>query len=181
MQYGEISIIRNLEEETIFNKITNYFGIEPTFKDTDTIILTLENEPDKYYEIKNEYINKQYTFGPINLDNTLPRYFINNTTNKLAFYIKPHIVNSQPSLDFRQALKNNTKYNETSKSANIFCSSRYNMIYSYSYSSAHSIFSLIKFNNTEEHPRFLVVYDNTYFDTSNLIDVLYCMFRDKFN
>lgn len=178
MRYGEITIIRNLEEENVFKTMFRYFGYESIFNPNDTIILLLEN--DIIYDVTNEYSNTIYSFGSSNLTNNLfPMYFKKNDTklgvyNKTAFYREPKTLNGIKQLAFGQIFKDYIKYNKDNVESSV-----YNVIYEDV--NKNTMFSILKFKCNEDCPRFMLAYDETYFDNLELDCLINHIFRNKFD
>ena len=60
-KYGEITIIRNTEYESLFNYVSyacRLVGYETIFTDKDTIIILFDD--DTIYNTKDEYIDKEF-------------------------------------------------------------------------------------------------------------------------
>lgn len=183
MKYGEITIIKNLEEESIFRSITRpiavYFGCETIINKADTIILSFDDT--SIYDMKNDYTNTDinYTFGTIYDNNSLyPSYFkIDNhkidVYNKTAFYRSPIIVNDMKKLKFSEVFKDYSKFKYTT-----CISSVYNVIYEDIRKNV--MFSIVKMTCNENNQRFMLAYDETYFDILELSYLLNCIFRNTY-
>lgn len=120
IKYAEITIIRNVEDETIFETLNKYFGYENSVNDKDTIIM--EFDDGAVCDTRDEYIDN---FSVLGHDHWFPIYFkIVGKTGSL-FYKKPDVNKyGQEELDFNKILKNCKKYDKNSREA-----SKYNMIY----------------------------------------------------
>lgn len=172
IKYAEVTIIRNIEEENVFRTLSRYLGYENTSNDNDTIIM--EFDDGTICDTKDEYIDKKFKFSVLGHDLWFPIYFkIDGKINSL-FYKKPDLNNGQKSLDFRKILKNYKNYNTTSRVA-----SEYNMIYE-TYDKIES-FAVSRIKSNEEKPRFVIAYDETIFDKSDIIYLTDCIFKKKFD
>jgi len=171
IKYAEITIIRNFDEESIFQSVTRYFGYLPLINDNDDIILTFDDGVN--CDVKKEYIDKKYKFSISSWVNGFPIYFDFNKKYKLAFYKNPNILESgQLKLDFRNIFKNYPKYNQLKHEP---CN--YNMIYK---DNNNEIFAILRIRSSNEKPRYLLAFDESNFDRSDVIYLTEIMFKCKF-
>jgi hypothetical protein len=159
IQYSEITIIRNIEEENIFRTLSRYFGNENYTIDIDTIIIHFYD--DTICDVKTEYIDKNYTFGKIDNLYNKPTYLLNN--NNIFYYKRP----LKFVLNFNALFKNYEKYKvcKSDLSINNFIYSvfRENEVY------GHEVLGLLRLKTNEEKPRYLLAHDDTYFDKSDIV------------
>jgi hypothetical protein len=73
IKYAEITIIRNLEEESIFRGLFRVLGYENTTNDKDTIIINFDD--GTICDTKDEYIDKKYDFSLLGHDHWFPINF----------------------------------------------------------------------------------------------------------
>ena len=76
IKYAEITIIRNLEEEGIFDYLNRLLlGNENLVNDNDSIIILFDDET--IYDIKNDNNDKndKFKMGPIKFNTHLPRKY----------------------------------------------------------------------------------------------------------
>lgn len=171
IKYIEITIIRNLEEENIFRAITRYIGYENKTNNKDTIIMLFDD--GTICDIKDEYIDKNFEFGVLGYDYDFPIYFKKDKKNNTLFYKNPDIKDGKKKLDFEKIFKNYNKIYKDSKDA-----SEYNVIYE-TYDNKE-IFAICRIKSNEEKPRFLLAYDETILDKSDIIYLTDCIFKKKF-
>lgn len=169
IRYCEITIIRNLEEESIFSSVGRFFGMETSLTDNDTIIITFDDET--ICDVKNEYVDKKYEFSQSVNNNKFPIYFAFGHHRK-AFYRNPIIKNNVSTLNTGNLYNNYKKYNEMK-----YIPSTYNIIYT---SGSSEIFGILKLKSNEEKPRYLLAYDETKFDRTDIIYLTNCIFKCKF-
>jgi len=173
IKYVEITIIRNIEEENVFRTLSRYFGYENTSNDNDTIIM--EFDDGTICDIKDEYIDKKFEFNMLGHDHWFPLYFKIEGKNNTLFYKKPDLnKDGQKKLDFNKIFKNYKNYNKYSREA-----SEYNLIYE-TYDKIE-LFAICRIKSNEEKPRFILAYDETIFDKSDIIYLNDCIFKKKFD
>lgn len=173
IKYAEITIIRDLEEESIFASISRYFGNEPIITDNDLIIITFDD--NTISDIKNEYIDKKFRFGPCGYIHNLPIHFRFGTYHKrFAFNTIPDIIDGNYKLRLKDIFKNNINYHKNNCQSSI-----YNMIYS-NYEGDQIFFAISRVKSNEEKPRYLLAYDSELFDRSDIIYLIDCIFKFKF-
>ena len=177
IKYGEITIIRNTEYESLFNYVSYAFrlvGYETTFTDKDTIIILFDD--DTIYNTKDEYIDKEFKIN-ISVNNLYPIYFDINSKDITLFYKYPiEKLDGKLKLDYGDIHKNYKNYENLIK--NRLEPSIYNVIYESVYK--NNLFSIVKIKSNEEKPRFLVTYDDKYLDKSDIIYLVDSMFKEKF-
>lgn len=174
--YGEITIIRNLEEETIYNFISRNFGNENTIKDNDNIIIQFDDnsmydtKKDKNIDINIKFGGKHYEYGK-------PMYF--DISNNTLFYKVP-ISNNEiipcKRLNFKKIFSNYEKYDNSKCEPSIF-----NIIY-YKVRDflEEDLFSIVRIKSNEKKPRFLIAYDDKYFNKDEIIFLIDCLFKNKY-
>jgi hypothetical protein len=164
IKYAELTIIRNLEEESIFSFVKRMFGNENSVTDNDTIILLFDDET--ICDVKKEYIDKQYVFGPNAYQLIYPRFF-NKKDNELLFFLKyPNFVNGLITLSFKNIFNKNPKFLISKQ----YCS-EYNVIYK---CNSDEVFSIVKNSFNDIKPIYLTAYDDKYFEKS---DIVYLVMR----
>lgn len=174
IKYVEITIIRNIEEENIFRSLSRYFGYENTTNNKDTIIILFDDGTICDIKDEYEYINKKFEFGPLAYDHGFPLNFKIEGKTRTLFYKEPHVKDGKKKLDFKKIFENYKNYDKDSREA-----SEYNMIYEY-YDKIE-LFAICRIKSNEEKPRFLLAYDETIFDKSDIIYLTDCIFKKKFD
>lgn len=169
MKYAEITIIRNIEQEDILRTFARYFGYENTTNDTDTIIITFDD--GSICDTKDEYTDKKYKFGMIGHNHYFPIHFQKDEKNICIFYRETYIKDGVKFLNFKNVFKYNKNY-EISRD-----SSAYNLIYENI--NKKEVFAICRIKSSEENPRFLLAYDDTIFDKSDIIYVVDYIFKSK--
>ena len=85
IKYAEITIVRNLAEETWICYYKRLLGEENIVNDYDTIIILFDDGP--IIDIKDEYINKQFETGPKSFrQNVYPLYL--NKQGEATMFLK---------------------------------------------------------------------------------------------
>jgi hypothetical protein len=172
IKYADIIININSEKESLFDYFGRFFGNENSINDNDTIIILFDDQT--VCDVKNEYIDKKFTFGPTRLFNSfLPYYFITNDGKRLHFKL-PDYVNGLPKINANNIFKNYSKFDTNKKVASF-----YNFIY-YDNTIFSDVFSIIKNGSNEITPRYLLAYDDTYLKRDDIIYLINCIFKNTF-
>jgi len=167
IKYAEITIVRNLEKEGWGSYFKNLIGEENIITNNDTIILSFED--GTVGDTKTGCIDKQFTFGSECYRGIYPIYF-KKPGDKLLFLQHPRIENGLMKMDFKPIFKDCSKFNTSKKEASI-----YNAIYEDI--SVKEVFGIVK--NGYNH-RYLLAYDDTYFDKSAIFYFIHCLFTNSF-
>ena len=172
IKYAEITIIRNLEEESIFRGLFRVLGYENTTIDKDTIIINFDD--GTICDIKDEYIDKKYDFSLLGEDHWFPILFKKvKDTLPIIFFKRPKVENGVRKLNFQNIFKDCKNYNQKQ-----IQSSKYNIIYQ-TYNDIE-IFAICRIKSNEEKPRFLLAYDGNWFDRSDIIYLIDCILKHNF-
>lgn len=169
IKYAEITVIRDIEEEDIFRSFARYFGYENTSNDKDIIIITFHD--GSICDTKDEYVDKKYKFGQLGYKHEFPIYF-DTDKDKHLFYKNPIKKNNEETLNFNSIFKNYYKYKTQKHESSIF-----NLIYEDI--NKNEVFAICRIKSTEEKPRFLLAYDDTIFDKSDIIYFIDYIFKCK--
>jgi len=172
IKYAEITIIRNIEKETIFSAISKYIFNENNTNplDDDTIILSFHD--GTICDIKDEYIDKKFKFGIIGYDTLFPIYIeLNN--NYSLFYKRPKEINGIKQLDFNTIFKDyniNFHYNKDASEFNVI----------YEDHNKNEKLSICKIKSNKKKPRFLLAYDIDILNKTDIIYLIHCIFNYKY-
>jgi hypothetical protein len=168
IKYAEITIIRNLKEENWFNYFKRMAGNENIVNDNDTIIILFED--GTISDVKSEYVDKQFKMGPKIFQRDFPLYF-NKKDGYTLFFKRPTVKpDGTLMLDFKPIFKDNPKYRTLTKVPSV-----YNAIYNDIV--VGDIFAIVKNGLNERYPRYLLAYDEIYFERSDLIYFVSCIFK----
>lgn len=171
IKYAEITIVRNLEEENWLNYFKRMAGNENIVNDNDTIIILFEN--GSISDVKREYVDKQFEMGPKGYQNIYPIYF-NKKERDLLFFKTPTInPDGTLTLDFKPIFKDNPKYRMLTKAPSV-----YNAIYNDMV--VGDMLAIVKNGPNERSPRYLLAYDDVYFEKLDVIYFVNCIFRIGF-
>lgn len=168
IKYAEITIARNLEEESWLSYFKNLIGEEDVTSNNDTIIISFD---DGYItDTKTALEDKQFDFGYKSYNSSYPIYF-NKPDKDVLSLQDPLVKNGCLYMNFNIIFQNDPKFATLNKVASI-----YNTIY-YSPSSNNQVFAILK--NGHNH-RYLLAYDNSYFDKSDIIYFVHRLFTNSF-
>ena len=165
IKYAEITIVRNLKEESWLSYFKNLIGEEDIITNNDTIIISFDD--GTVSDTTNKDANKQFEMGPRNYHNYYPIYFKKEGKDYMAFLKTPTVERvTEPrclfsytilKLDSKPIFKDYPNYNTLKKEPSI-----YNAIYK---SKDIDIFALAKI---ETNFKYLLAYDDSYFDKSDI-------------
>lgn len=168
IKYIRVNIIRNLEDEYIVTTITRYLGFETTLDNKDTIIITFDD--NTICDTRDEYIDKKYKFSNISSTYSVFPFWVELKNGTRLFYKEP----KEMKLNFNKLFTNYEKY-KTYKLE----SSKYNIIYYDNHNT--EIVGIVRIKSNDEKPQYLLAYDDKYFDRSDIIYLIECIFKEKFN
>jgi len=179
IKYAEITIVRNLEEESWLSYFKNLAGQEDIISNNDTIIISFDD--GTISDTKRDLVDKQFKFGPKDyVRDIYPTYF-NNEGKNYTFFLKHPIIKrvTEPrklfsytvsKLNFKPIFKDYKNYNTSKKETSI-----YNVIYENIY--VGEVLAIVK--NGYNH-RYLLAYEDSYFDKSDIKYFIDCLFTNKF-
>lgn len=171
IKYAEVTIIRNIEEESFFRGLFRSLGYENTTSNKDTIIITFDDET--IYNVKDEYIDKKYEFGALGYDHWFPIHFVIKEKETTLFYKTPNIVNNIKRLNCQNIFKYDKNFY-----LNQLEDSDYNMIYQDI--NKNELFAIVRSRSNEEKPRFKIAYAENIFDKSDIIYLTTCILKRNF-
>lgn len=179
IKYGEITIIRDLKNESYRNYFARLFGYEPNISNnkTDKIILLFED--GNISEIEPDIKCNNIEFNPVLLSissTVYPSHIKIKNPNKIIFYKNPETIDGVQKMSFNQIFSNYNCYKNANKEG-----SCYNCIYyMHSYPDKKDVFSILRVKSNEEKPRYIIAYDETVLSFSDLSYLINCTFRNKF-
>ena len=168
IKYAEITIITNTEKETISNYFNRLLGNQNKTSDNDNIIILFDD--GIICDVKKEYnTNTNIIMGPIGFKTNLPIYFEITDKNETIFYKTPTVdYNGNLRLNSKPIFANNKKHTTTKKEPSV-----YNCIFE---RGNNEVLAIAKIKSSEEKPRFLLAYDDTYFEKEDIIYFVNCIF-----
>ena len=168
IKYAEITIVRNLEEESWLSYFKNLIGQEDIININDTIIISFDD--GTVSETKRELIDKQFKFGPKGYPQDYPLYF--EKPDKHTLFLKRPIIKEDGNLkiDFKPIFKNYQNFNTSKKEPSI-----YNAIYEDV--CIGQVFAIVKKGYNQ---RYLLAYDDEYFDKSDINYFVNIIFTNSF-
>jgi hypothetical protein len=178
IQYGELSIIFNKEEISIFTNFLLWLKYEQDVPKKSKCIFLFEDGEiceanDKLNDFKFEFFNS--IFYP-----KTPRFFEkkrenNKYYNKKIYFFNESIKNENDNytLDFRQLFSSYTKYNSS-----INIPSWYNSIYYCNKGSIKpEVFGIIRIKSNEYMPQFQFAYDDEEFTKEEVVYLISYIFN----
>ena len=180
IKYGELTIIYNKEEISIFTDLLLWLNYEENPPNKSNYVFLFDDgevcDSDKNFkDLKYEFFNSTLS--------AMPRYFQKQKTHKdsrknIHFYKNPAIdKNNIHSLNFNKIFSSYSKYDHK-----IITASKYNSIY-YCYKSASQpeTFGLIRIKSNGYMPRFLFAYDTDEFTKEEIVYLIYSVFTGTEN
>lgn len=169
IKYADVTVIRNVEEESIFRIIERYFGYENYANNSDTIIIQFDD--GSIYDTRHDYINKMFAFGILGHISQFPLYF-DTTKGTTLYYKEPYEENGERQIKVHSILKNYSQFKKQPSQ-----SSSFNVVYEDI--NKKEKFAILKIVSSEEKPRYIVAYDDTLFDKFDIIYLVDYMFKEK--
>lgn len=169
IKFSEVTIIKNIDEESIFTSISRYLGYETQTIDNDIIIIDFG---DGYLcDTREEYKDLKFKFAQLGHNHGFPIYFSKKIEDRYTLFYRNPTINDkkQPILKF-DVFKN---YKDFKKEP-----SKYNIIYEDI--NKKEILSIVRICSNEEKPRFLLGYEDTILDKNDVIYLTECIFKNKF-
>ena len=167
IKYAEITISRNLQEESWLSYFKNLIGEENIITNNDTIIISFDD--GTITDTKSAFIDKLFEFGYKTYQSIFPMYFKNPSKKSTLFLKQPTYRDGALRMDFKNIFKDDPKYTTIKKMPSV-----YNAIY-HSVLTYKELFSLIKNGNNH---RYLLAYDDEYFEKSDIIYFIHLIFTD---
>ena len=178
IKYAEITIIFDTANEGIFSNLKrNLFGYE-TFCDEETdIIISFD---DKNVCVKDHYKDCNFKFF-VGISSLMPGYFERDKTVKekyrsIYFAQNPEKKeNGNLHLDFKTVFSRETQLKYKLEG------SCFNCIYFCNKDGKKYVFSILKLYSNKDKPRFLLGYDSDEFSQEEVIYLVNCIFKNKYN
>jgi len=170
IKYAEITIVRNLKKESWSSYFKNLLEEEPKITNNDTIIILFDD--GSICDSKDDLIDKQFIFGPKFFQRHYPLYFDKQNSKQTFFFKCPIIKDGILTIDGKTIFKDNPKYLTMKKIASI-----YNAI-CYIVPENHDVFAIVK---KECNNRYLLAYDDSYFDKSDINYLVTMLFTNNEN
>ena len=180
IKYAEITIIFDTENEGLFGNLKrNWFGWE-TFCDEETnIIISFD---DKNICVKDELKHCKFKFFE-GFSSILPLHFeVKEKKEKKEkyrhTYFKREPIKQKDEnlhLDFK------TIFTSEIRKKYKLAPSCFNCIYYCIKNNNQDVFSILKIYSNEDKPRFLLAYDSDEFSNEEIIYLVNCIFKNKYN
>ena len=165
IQYAEIFVIK---KETYSNYFKSFTGIEWSFTNEDTIILSFANG-----DVRDTREAKcmEILPGPNGFNSVLP---INFKLESNTFYMgRINHINGLSKMDFSQIFANNPKYVKRDPDGSIY-NSKYETL------EGEEVFSVVKLKSSNKTPRFIMAYHDKWFDKESLMVVVNWLLKNRY-
>lgn len=167
MKFAEISVIKNLESRSIFDKFKNFVfdSDEYSINENDTVIILFDD--NTIFDVKNDCINKNDTFtfqDNMYIDYINRPLWFDKNNNSFTFFKKtPKLSKGVYTIKYNKQMND---YIEQKNMKNT--SSYFNFIYE-NINLNTDVFSITKLESNKDKPRYLLGYDDKSFDKLDII------------
>lgn len=174
IQFADITVIHNIEHDGIFRTFARLIHFENCATDLDTIIIIFDDELDRIYDVKTDYINKNYEFGPQRTNYFVPVYFSNRNKNlSTCFHRKQsNMYDWKPCNIWYENVFETCKNFDFHNTVPSF----YNIVYQ---NNNNISFAIVKIKSSQTKPRYKLAYDDTIFDKTDVIYLADYFLKDK--
>lgn len=173
IQYGEITIIHNEEDEGFINSIFRTW-LNYEFKPNSNSQIVILFEDGEICDINDKLKDFEYKFLNSSTSRT-PGYF--EKKNKKIYFKKSPITNDkgEERLKFTDLFKSYSKYSQFNLRP-----STYNCIYYHNINcNKPEVFGVVRLKSSENKPRFQFAYDNDEFSKEEVIYLINYIFKNK--
>jgi hypothetical protein len=175
IKYGDLTIIYNKEQITVFSSLLTWLQYEyspPT--DSKYVFLFDDGEiceaNDKTTDYKFKFVTGVSSAMPIYFEKTL-----NVKDHRTFFYKRPtENANNKRSLNFTNLFGSYSKYRIKDVIASIYNS----IYYCRKDLSIPEIFGIIRTQSNDYMPRFQFAYDDDYFSKDEIVYLIHCIFSN---
>lgn len=179
IKYAEITIIFDTKNEPLFtNLVRNWLGYETFCHENSDIIISFDDGTLSC--VKDEFKDCNFKFF-VGISTLLPLHFEQGNREKekyrnTYFQRQPEKkVDGNLHLDFKKIFSSEMikKYKMDA--------SCFNCVYYCIKNNNQDVFSILKIYSNENKPRFLMAYDSDEFNRDELIYLVNCIFKNKYN
>jgi hypothetical protein len=181
IQFAEVTII---QEETLFRSFWHTVGFESNITENDMIILTFDGD-DYPWNTKTEYETKtrekKISFSEPK-GNRYPLWFeTDKVTSKINRPQTEWLKRCKTNEEGKEVLNVDLFKNHHKFKKDCMMPSSYNAIYYSMSSNEKETFGIVRIKSTETKPRFMVAYEDTRFDKSDVIYLVHCLFTGTYD
>jgi hypothetical protein len=180
IKYAENNVIFETVNEGIFTNLSrNWLGRE-TFCDEDSNII-ISFDDGTLSSIKDEFKDCNFEFF-VGISTLLPLHFErckreNEKYRNVYFAREP-----EKKADDNLHLNFNKIFSSEIRKKYKFVASCFNFIYyCHTHAEIKEVFSILKLYSNEDKPRFLLAYDSDEFNIDEVIYLVNCIFKNKYN
>jgi hypothetical protein len=174
IEYGELTIIYNKEETTLFTNLIMWLNYDVTPPKASKYVFLFDDGEicdldDNFKDLNFKFLNST--------SNSMPVYFqkkSDKSYNKTYFYKNPiEDENNKRSIDFKKLFSAYTNFSKKISIASI-----YNCIYyCHKSSTKPEVFGIIRINSNDYMPRFQFAYDSDEFTKKEIIYLIHYIFN----
>jgi hypothetical protein len=162
IKYAEITIIRNLQEESMLNYLNRLvLKNENKTNDNDTIITLFDD--GTVIDNKDEYVGKKITMGRTRrCDSKVPLYFHANS-DETFFSKSPVERDGVKYIDFKKMFSNNHRFLTSEKEPSVYNSIYHRLV------DNRDVLAIVRIKSSEQKPRYLLAYDDEYLEKCDVV------------
>lgn len=178
IKYSEITVIFDTVNEGIFRNLSrNWFGRETFCNDETDIVISFD---DKNICVKDEFKDCNFKFF-VGISSLFPMHFeVKEKKEKYrrTYFQRAPIKKEDGNfhLDFKKIFSNKILLKYKSVPSCFNC-----IYYCINNDGNKDVFSILKIYSNEDKPRFLLAYDSDEFSQEEIIYLVNCMFKNKYN
>lgn len=171
--YAEVTVIL---KESLFRSFAHLTGWYDFHITEDDMIIVMFEDDDYPYDTKSEYNKRasdhRFSFSEPT-SGCFPLWFETDKERKRTFWLKHPRVNEdgEQMLDVTQLFRQ--KKNSIEPSA-------HNAIYHSLSEGGKDLFGVVKVKSSAKKPRFVVAYNNAYFDKLDVVYLIHCFFTETY-
>lgn len=171
--YADVTVIL---EESLFRSLAHFTGWYDFHITEDDMIIVMFEGDDYPYDTKSEYkkrtLEHRFSFSEPK-SGCFPLWFETDKERKQTFWLKHHRVNE----DGKQSLDVTELFRQKMASLK---ASGHNAIYHSLSEGGKDLFGVVKVNSSAKKPRFVVAFDNAYFDKLDVVYLVHCLFTETY-
>jgi hypothetical protein len=180
IKYAEITILFDTKNEGLFTNLKrNWLGYETICEENSDIIISFDDGTLSC--VKDEFKDCNFKFF-VGISNLLPMHFKRDKRENEKYINVYFARKPEKKADDNLHLNFNKIFSSEIRKKSKTVGSCFNCIYYCNVGSEKKeIFSILKLYSNEDKPRFLLAYDSDEFNRDEVIYIVNCIFKNKYN